>query len=50
MDIQTRKLNAIEYLIGLQDEKTFNIIEESIRKTMTQKKNELKRFTQGQLI
>jgi hypothetical protein len=30
MDLQTRKLKAIEYLIGLRDEKKFSIIESTI--------------------
>jgi hypothetical protein len=30
MDLQTRKLNAIEFLIGLNDEKIFNKIESII--------------------
>lgn len=30
MDLQTRKLNIIKYLIGLQDEKVFNKIETTI--------------------
>jgi hypothetical protein len=30
MDLQTRKLNAIEYLIGLHDEKIFRKIESTI--------------------
>ncbi len=46
MDLQTRKLNAIEYLIGLQDERIFRKIESTIQEI---KKN-LKPFTQKQLI
>jgi len=30
MDLQTRKLNAIEYLVGLRDEKIFRKIESTI--------------------
>ncbi len=30
MDLQTRKLNIIEYLIGLRDEKIFDMIESTI--------------------
>ena len=46
MDLQTRKLNAIEYLIGLQDEKIFRKIESTIQEI----KKDLKPFTQKQLI
>ena len=46
MDLQTRKLNAIEYLIGLQDERIFRKIESTIQEI----KKDLKPFTQKQLI
>ena len=52
MDLQTRKLNAIKYLIGLQDEKIFSKIESTINET--QKPNEISRdlkpFSQRQLL
>ena len=52
MDLQTRKLNAIEYLVGIHDEKIFLKIEEAItevkkRQTIEQS---AKPFTQEQLI
>lgn len=50
MDLQTRKLNAIEYLIRLQDEKVFSIIEATIIESQKKKKKELKPFTQNELI
>lgn len=51
MDLQTRKLNAIGYLINLQDEKIFHKIETTIIENQTiDKKKELKPFTQKQLI
>jgi hypothetical protein len=50
MDLQTRKLNAIEYLIHLQDEDVFREIEETIFKTKNVKKKTLKPFTEKQLI
>lgn len=50
MDLQTRKLNAIQYLINLQDEKLFNKIEETILKSSKKGKRVLKPFTQKQLI
>jgi hypothetical protein len=52
MDLQTRKLNAIEYLAGLRDEKIFRKIESTItevQKTQIVKRS-LKPFTQKQLI
>ena len=51
MDSQTRKLNAIKYLIQLQDEKLFNKIESTIIESQTIQENKrLKPFTPGQLI
>jgi hypothetical protein len=51
MDLQTRKLKAIKYLIQLQDEKLFNKIESAIIKSQTiQEKKRLKPFSQRQLI
>ncbi|HBS87533.1 MAG: hypothetical protein A2W91_00295 [Bacteroidetes bacterium GWF2_38_335] len=50
MDLQTRKLNAIQYLINIQDENLFNKIEETILKSSKKGKRVLKPFTQKQLI
>ena len=50
MDLQTRKLNAIEYLIHLKDEEVFNKIEETIFKTKDVRKKAFKPFTEKQLI
>lgn len=50
MDLQTRKLNAIEYLIQLQDEKVFSKIESTIIETRKQDKRKPAPFTQKQLI
>lgn len=52
MDIQTRKLKAIEYLIGLHDEKVLRKIESTIndvQERQTIRKN-LKPMTQEQMI
>ncbi len=52
MDIQTRKLNAIKYLIGLKDDKIFQKIESTILESMKSvdlEKN-IKPFTKKQLI
>ena len=46
MDLQTRKLNLIQYLVNLQDENLFNKIESLI----ITKEKELKPFTQDELI
>lgn len=52
MDLQTRKLKAIEYLINLQDEKAFSKIESIIieNKNPEEAKRDLKPFTQRQLL
>ena len=50
MDLQTRKLDKIGYLIGLQDENTFEIIEDSIKKSKKYLDKSLKPFTQEELI
>ena len=49
MDLQTRKLNIIKYLIHLQDEKLFSKIE-SIIQTRVEDKNNLEPFTRKQLL
>ncbi len=50
MDLKTRKLNAIEYLIGLQDEKVFSRIEETILQSKKDRERELKPLSQRQLL
>jgi hypothetical protein len=50
MDLQTRKLNAIGYLINLQDENVFTKIEATIDSIRTQNDSRLKPFTKKQLI
>ncbi len=52
MDLQTRKLNAIKYLISLQDEKAFSKIESTIIESQNPQevKRDLKPFTQRQLL
>jgi len=50
MDLQTRKLNAIRYLINLQDEKIFREIEAAIDTVKSQKETELQPFTSKQLV
>ncbi|MDP2112712.1 MAG: hypothetical protein Q8K69_01495 [Bacteroidota bacterium] len=47
MNIQVRKLNAIEYIIALKDEKVLSKIESAI---VESQKREIKPFTQKQLI
>lgn len=48
IDIQTRKLNIIEYLIGLEDEKVFEKIETTILKS--KKAASIRPFTNEELI
>ncbi len=50
MDLQTRKLNVIEYLIHLQDENEFKKIEETIFKIKNIREKALKPLTKKQLI
>ena len=50
MDLQTRKLKAIGYLINLQDEKLLKKIEETISENTKKKVQSLKPFTKKQLV
>jgi len=50
MDLQTRKLNAIQYLINLRDEKILNEIEATIYSAKTRKATKLIPFTGKQLV
>lgn len=50
MDLQTRKLNAIEYIAGLQDEDIFNNIELAIFENKVRNERKLKPFTKKQLL
>lgn len=50
MDLQTRKLNAIRYLINLQDEKIFKKIEATIYTFKSQEETKLTPFTGKQLV
>jgi hypothetical protein len=50
MDIQTRKLNLIEYLIGLKDENIFRVIEDMISKSRKGEEQLSRPFTQQELL
>ncbi len=50
MDLKTRKLNALEYLIGLQDEKAFSKIEATILQSKKETERKIKPLTQKQLV
>lgn len=50
MDLQTRKLNAIKYLVNLQDEETLIKIETTIVESLTREELEMTPFTSEQLI
>ena len=50
MDLQIRKLKAIEYLINLQDEKILNKIEETIIEYKDSDSKVIKPFSKTQLI
>ena len=45
MDLQTRKLNAIEYIAGLEDESIFNKIEIAIFENKARNERKLKPLT-----
>lgn len=49
MDLKTRKLNIIEYLIHLQDEKLFSKIE-SLIQNKADDRSTIKPFTREQLL
>ncbi len=49
-DLQLRKMNLIEYLLGVQDEKVFSKIESTIQKGMKTVKPENIVFTKQELI
>jgi len=50
MDLQTRKLNAIEYIAGLDDESIFNKIEVTILENKVRSERKLKPLTPKQLL
>jgi len=52
MDLQTRKLKAIEYLVGIQDENALKKIESILDEVQKQRglQRKVKPFTQEQLI
>jgi len=50
MDLQSRKLNAIEYIAGLENESIFNKIEIPIPENKVRSERKLKPFTQKQLL
>ncbi len=50
MNLQTRKLNLIQYLIGLQDENVFDKIEATIEESKGEMEQIFKPFTEDQLI
>ena len=50
MDLQTRKLNVIEYLIGLTDEKIFRVIEDVVNKSKSGDRNTYRPFTKQELL
>lgn len=50
MDLQTRKLNIIEYLIRLKDENIFKVIEDVINKSKTREEQSYRPITQKKLI
>jgi hypothetical protein len=50
MDLQTRKLKAIKYIAGLQDESIFSKIELAILENKVRNERKIKPFTQKQIL
>ncbi len=50
MDLQTRKLNVIEYLIGLTDESIFSVFEKIVDESRSGETKSNRPFTQQELI
>ena len=50
MDLQTRKLNLIEYILKLKDNKVLSLVEDAITKTAGSPDQELKQFTEEELL
>ena len=50
MDLQARKLKAIKYIAGLQDENIFNKIELAILENKVRNERKIKPFTQKQIL
>jgi hypothetical protein len=50
MDFQTRKLHAIEYIAGLEDENILSSIELTIIENNVRSERSIKPFTQKQLL
>ena len=50
MDLQTRKLNVIEYLIGLKDENVIRVFEEIVNESKSTERKTNTPFTRQDLI
>ncbi len=50
MDLQTRKLNVIEYLIGLKDDRIFSMFEEIVKESKLSDAKINSSFTRQELI
>jgi len=50
MDLQTRKLNLIEYLVSITDEKIIKIFEDMIVKSIPDNDKVFKPFTRKELL
>lgn len=50
MDLQTRKLNVIEYLIGLTDENLFSVFEKIVNESKSRETKTNRAFTRQELI
>ena len=50
MDLQSRKLNLIEYLVNITDEKIIKVFEDMINMSKSEKNKTLEPFTQQELL
>ena len=50
MDLQTRKLNVIEYLIGLKDESIFSVFEKIVDESKSEGTKTYRTFSKQELI
>ncbi len=50
MDLQTRKLNVIEYLIGLKDESIFSVFEKIVNESKSKGTKTYRTFSRQELI
>lgn len=50
MDLQTRKLNVIQYLIGLKDESIFSVFEKIVNESKSKETKTYRTFSKQEMI